>query len=67
MGWITGNLINKINKLSMNDLTTKHKRLGWFQSRFTDTDRGDKLIVILTVIGVVSLMVANLAYHYGFR
>ena len=47
-----------------NDLRTRNQRLGWFQSRFTDTDRGDKLIVILTVIGVVSLMVANIAYIY---
>jgi len=49
------------------DLRTRSQRLGWFKSTLVRKDKGDKVIVILTVIGVVALMLANLMFHYGLR
>lgn len=51
----------------INDLRTRSQRLGWFKSSLVRKDKGDKLIVILTLIGVVSLMIANLVWYAKFK
>lgn len=55
-----------IHSIMYGDLVRKEKRLGWFQSKFARVSWLD-IATGVVITGVLTVMVANLAYMYGFK